>query len=51
MKMEYSKPSMMVTNYNAMDKTSALTRNLSVPIALQHNGSGKISSKSYTLHS
>lgn len=49
MKLEYTKPCLMVTNYDNMDAIS-LTRNVSAAIALNNNGTGKISSKSYTLH-
>lgn len=50
MKKEYVKPSMIVTNYNAMDEIS-LTRNVSAAIALNNIGTGNISRKSFTLHS
>lgn len=49
MKKEYMKPSMIVTNYNAMDAIS-LTRNVSAAIALNNRGTGSISNNSFTLH-
>ena len=48
MKKEYTKPSMMVTCYNALDNTN-LTRNLSA-INVTNYKAGKASSQSYTVN-
>lgn len=50
MKMKYSKPSIIVTDYSAIDKINAMTRNVSAPIATKYIGSGSISVESYKLH-
>lgn len=51
MKMEYRKPGMMVTYYNAEDKVNNLVANNSAVIGLANNNkTGRISSQSFTLH-